>query len=88
VRRYQAVVEADVFMKRFADTICHHVTPGEAVKLLDASKLVGPAGPETREAAKLLSLAYSYSGHAQLLHTYIDLSQVCARDLPTEMWAS
>jgi hypothetical protein len=37
----QAVVEADVFMKRFADTICHHVTPREAVKLLDASKLVG-----------------------------------------------
>jgi hypothetical protein len=50
-RKCQAMAEADAFKKRFAAVICYHFIPGEAAKLLDANKLAGPAGPQTRDAA-------------------------------------
>uniref|UniRef100_A0ACD5X6D4 Uncharacterized protein n=1 Tax=Avena sativa TaxID=4498 RepID=A0ACD5X6D4_AVESA len=78
------MAEAGNFMKTFATMICHEVVPREAVKLLDANNLVGRAGLQTRETAKLLSQSYFFSGRAQFLRAYIDLAQVRALDLAAD----
>uniref|UniRef100_A0ACD5W8C4 Uncharacterized protein n=1 Tax=Avena sativa TaxID=4498 RepID=A0ACD5W8C4_AVESA len=83
-RKHEAMAEAGNFMKTFATMICHEVVPREAVKLLDANNLVGRAGLQTRETAKLLSQSYFFSGRAQFLRAYIDLAQVRALDLAAD----